>query len=293
MPVFGSMSQYCPYCQALAAKVSKFGSFYRRSDRKRLQRFRCKACLRCFSQATFQKAFQQKKRQLNPVVEKLLVSCVSQRRIAFLLGVSRTTVARKLEFLALKAQLKNLKTLNHSQLSCIQFDDLESFEHSKCKPLSVIMAVEASTRKILGFEVSSMPAKGHLSKIARKKYGPRKDERAQGRRALFNRLKPRVKKGCEIFSDQSPHYPEDVKRFFPEAFHKTTPGRRGCVVGQGELKAGGFDPLFTLNHTFAMLRDNLKRLSRRTWCTTKKAENLAKCIQIYVAYHNAKLIQKL
>jgi hypothetical protein len=45
-------------------------------------------------------------------------------------------------------------------------------------------------------------------------------------------------------------------------------------VGQGELKRGGFDPLFSLNHTAAMFRDRLKRLSHRTWCTTKRPDRL-------------------
>ena len=174
----------------------------------------------------------------------------------------------------------------------MQFDDLETFEHSKCKPVSVIMAVEKSTRKILGFEVSQMPAKGHLAKIARKKYGYRRDDRWKGRRRLFLKLKPQLSEFAEIFSDQSPHFPEDVKRFFPNAFHRTTKGRRGCVVGQGELKAGGFDPIFSLNHTFAMLRANINRLVRKTWCTTKKIERLRDHIDIYVCYHNQKIIDQ-
>ena len=32
----------------------------------------------------------------------------------------------------------------------------------------------------------------------------------------------------------------------------TTKGRRGCVIGQGELKRGGYDPLFALNLNYAL-----------------------------------------
>jgi len=39
-----------------------------------------------------------------------------------------------------------------------------------------------------------------------------------------------------------------------EATHRTVKGRRGSIAGQGELKKIGFDPLFSLNHTCAMLR---------------------------------------
>jgi hypothetical protein len=100
---------------------------------------------------------------------------------------------------------------------------------------------------------------------------------------------------CEdavIRSDENPHYVEDVKKHFPGCQHISHKGRRGCVTGQGELKRGGFDPLFTLNHTCAMVRDNLKRLARRTWCTTKKPERLQGQLTLYAMYHNEFLLKK-
>lgn len=172
----------------------------------------------------------------------------------------------------------------------LEFDDMESFEHSKCKPLSITLAVEHKSRRILGFRVSKMPAKGKLAKIARKKYGRREDHRARARQELFSELKPIVEVGALIKSDMNPYYPPDVKRHFKACRHEVFKGRRGCVVGQGELKRGGFDPLFSLNHTCAMLRANISRLFRRTWCTTKKQSRLSLHIAIYAVYHNAKLI---
>ena len=58
------------------------------------------------------------------------------------------------------------------------------------------------------------------------------------------------------------------------------------------LKKIRFDPLFSLNHTCAMLRANLNRLFRRTWCTTKKPERLALHIAMYVVFHNETLLNK-
>ena len=153
------------------------------------------------------------------------------------------------------------------------------------------MAVEQHTRLILGFRVSQMPAKGLLAKKSSKKYGPREDLRAQGREELFLALKPHIAPYCEISSDESPHYPHDVKKHFPKAIHSRFKGQRGCVVGQGELKAGGFDPLFSLNHTYAMLRANINRLCRRTWCTTKCPERLKDHLELYVQYHNQFLLK--
>ncbi|MFP5519298.1 MAG: transposase [Bdellovibrionia bacterium] len=173
----------------------------------------------------------------------------------------------------------------------VEFDDLETFEHSKLKPLSVAMMIETKTRRILGFNVAQMSAKGLLAPLAKKKYGTRKDLRNEEREKLFKELKPYIAEEAKIKSDESPHYPMHIKKYFPKSTHWTTKGRRGCVVGQGELKSGGFDPLFTLNHTFAMFRANINRLFRRTWNTTKKPDRLKKHIWLYVLYHNLAIIE--
>ena len=175
----------------------------------------------------------------------------------------------------------------------MQFDDMETFEHTKCKPLSITLSVEKRTRLILGFKVSRMPAKGLLVRRAIKKYGKRPDERKKAREDLFLELKDCVNPNANIYSDQNPHYEPDVKKHFPLATYQTFKGLRGCVVGQGELKGGGFDPLFSLNHTAAMLRANINRLFRRTWCTTKKIEGLDDHIAIYAKSHNQRILEKL
>jgi transposase-like protein len=268
-----------------------FGHFTRKSDQKRLQRFFCQDCHRSFSEATFSRCYRQRKRHLNGELFKLLVGGFSQRRSAIFLRVNRKTVVRRFLFLGRYAQELLLSTnQDQSKASIIQFDDLETFEHSKCKPLSVIMAVEEGSRRILGFRVARMPAKGHLAMISRKKYGPRKDQRPQARGQLFTELKGLITEGALFKSDMSPHYPMDVQKHFPNSKHQTFKGKRGCVTGQGELKGGGFDPLFSLNHSFAMTRANINRLFRRTWCTTKIPERLSAHFAMYALYHNLALI---
>lgn len=173
----------------------------------------------------------------------------------------------------------------------VQFDDLETAEHSKCKPLSVTLAVHAKTREILDFQVKRMPAKGLLSKIALKKYGYRKDRRPEGWNQIFKNLKNLVHAHALFESDENPHYPKFLKRHFPEANHIQHPGARGAIIGQGELKKQKFDPLFSLNHTCAMLRANMNRLFRRTWNTTKKQEGLIEHLWLYVKFHNQDLIK--
>ena len=267
------------------------GSFKRGYDGKRVQRFLCKICKSSFSESTFKETCWQKKPFINATVFHLLCGGFSQRRAAFVLGVDRKTIVRKFILLGIKAE-KLIPILNRAflKVESFEFDDLETFEHTKCKPISVTMAVESKTRWVIGSRVSNMSAKGKLSKLALKKYGKRKDTRKKARQSLFNEIKEFIEPDAHIQSDMNPHYMADVKEHFPNAKYQTHRSRRACVVGQGELKRGGFDPLFTLNHTFAMFRANMNRLFRRTWCTTKKPERLGYHIALYTLYHNLFLI---
>ena len=211
------------------------------------------------------------------------------RRVALLLGIHRTTVERKLTFLAKVGWMEHrrfIESLRSDRSVSLQFDEMETSEHTKLKPLSIALAVDTQRRKFLGFEVSQMPASGLLAKKALKKYGFRRDERARGLDSLLRFIQPAVSPQALIESDQKPLYPPLVKKHFPDSPHVSHPGRRGCVVGQGELKRGGYDPLFVLNHTCAMIRANVNRLFRRTWCTTKKRERLVEHLILYVNFHN-------
>jgi transposase-like protein len=292
------MDHACPHCLDLGKnssevrRVVRHGGFYRKSDSRFIGRFRCLTCGKTFSQATGHPCFGQNKRQLNIKISRLLTSNVSQRRTARLLGITRKTVAKKLIFLGIQARL-SLMEFNRSKASAkiIQFDDLETIEHTKCKPVSITLAVEEKTRRILSFQVAQMPAKGPLAAISRKKYGRRKDMRKSARIKLFKELLPLVEPTAEIKSDQNPHYGDDVKKYFPRALHSTFKGRKGAITGQGELKKIGFDPIFSLNHTCAMFRANINRLNRKTWCTTKKMARLADHVAIYALYHNTELIE--
>ncbi|HKP94551.1 MAG TPA: hypothetical protein VJ385_02220 [Fibrobacteria bacterium] len=281
----------CPNPQCPSPQPRKNGTYYRPSDAKAVQRWLCKGCNRHFSAATFQDAYRQNKRRINPEVAKLLSSGVSQRRIALLLHIHRITVARKLTFLAQAAERRQEQWLESlPKVSDVQFDDLITLEHTKCKPLAVSLAVEAGTRRILGFEVSPIPASGRLAALSRKKYGRRPNLRPRGLQRLFDTIRKVLDAKVSFRSDEDPLYPVLMRRNFPGATHHRSPGGRGCVTGQGELKQLRYDPLFSLNHTCAMLRANINRLFRRTWCTTKKAACLSQHLWVYVEFHNTVLL---
>jgi hypothetical protein len=227
---------------------------------------------------------------MNSKIARLLVGVVSLRETARILKVDRKTVARKLIFMGRKAE-NDLKKFNAKfpKAKHVVFDDLETFEHTKCKPISIGLMVEEETRRILGYNVARMPAKGLLAKISVAKYGKRVDERPKKRTLLFNYLNSLVAEESIIKSDECPYYFKYILRHFPKAAHIKFKGRASAIVGQGELKKVGFDPLFAINHTCATLRARTCRLIRRTWCTTKKPEMLNLHLAIVCLHHNLNL----
>ena len=192
--------------------------------------------------------------------------------------------------LGFEAEAKlRIENFNRPKVRVLEFDDMETFEHTKLKPLSITLAVQKRTRRILGLEVSRMPAKGLLAEKARQKYGRRLDGRGMARAELFRQLQYVVHEEALIKSDQNPHYAPDVAKFFPKARHAQFQGRRPASTGQGEIKKGKHDPLFALNHTCAMFRANVSRLVRKTWVTTKRMDRLRAHLLIYADYHNQHL----
>jgi len=215
---------------------------------------------------------------------------MSLRRTSRTLGVSLNTIIAKQGFLASQAKRERIETLNNwtgHLVKELQFDELITCEHTLLKPVSVIMAVEPKSRIILNFKVISIRNNHPVrNKISDKRYGKRKDERVGGLHDLLRKMKPIVEPKAEIRTDQAPYYPSVVERYFPRASHLTFKSKRASVVGQGELKEKGYDPLFYINHQFAQLRDSISRLNRRSWNISKLRERLEEHIEIYISVHN-------
>jgi len=212
----------------------------------------------------------------------------TQRRIAKLLHCSKNTVARKLLWLAQYSEtIAPQKFLDTQHL---QIDELETIEHTKLKPVTIPICVNDKF-KILGLSIGKIKAKGHLSEIALKKYGPRADEREIAIAQLFINLRRNITGDPQtITTDAHPLYPKFIQKYFPKSQHIPIVSRdrlkkkRELVYTNERKKI--FDPLFALNQRCAMLRSDVRRLTRRSWCTTKKLENLERHLNLYMIYNN-------
>jgi len=287
------MPSHCPNCENRELSGSifvRFGYFYRTCDSRWIQRFRCRSCRKTCSWASFSRWFRHKKRVKNEQLRRHFGSSGTIRRAARTFSLNRKTVERKLMALGFEAEANlRIENLTRSKVRVIEFDDMETFQHTKYKPLSITLAVQKRTRRILGLEVSTMPAKGLIAEKARQKYGRRFDGRAIARAELFRKLQDVVHEEAMIKSDSNPHYVPDVAKFFPKARHVQYLGRRPASTGHGEIKKGKYDPLFAVNHTCAMFRLNVSRLARKTWVTTKRIDRLRAHLFIYAEYHNQHL----
>ena len=277
----------CKYCESHS--IIKKGQYFVKHSRSWIRRYQCNLCKKTFSKKTHSPLYCQKKPFLNSPIFSLLMSGNTQRRTAKLLRCSKTTVERKFLWLSLYSTKENI-TVSSLHL---QIDELETIEHTKLKPLTVPVCVN-SDYQILDLSVGKIKAKGHLSDISVKKYGFREDERQKSLEELLNNLKKNLPQSpLTITTDALPIYRVLIKKYFPESEHivvasKELVKKKKELIYTAERKRV-FDPLFAVNQRFAMLRSDIRRLTRRSWCTTKKIENLRKHLELYQIYNNQQI----
>lgn len=276
----------CTHC--CKKNFKKKGTYYRKASRTYIPRYFCFDCKKHFSTRTLSKTFRQKRPDLNQLILNSLTSGTSMRKTAFNLKCSYLTVYRK--FLWLSQLSYEAHQRQKFSVQEVQIDEMESIEHTKLKPLTIAMAVSEKYH-ILGIKVGTIPAKGHLAKISAKKYGLRENESTKVMSEMLKDLNISLKNQRFFFkSDAKPSYRNSVQKIFPKTYHQTfiasenKEKRRELKYTSEEKRI--FDPLFAINQRIAKFRDHVKRLTRRSWCTTKLKENLEKHLYLYIAINN-------
>jgi len=221
---------------------------------------------------------------LNKKIALLIVEGNSLRSISRTEGLTYYNTYKK--FLWLKRIVNFHKNSARTNAKTIQFDELETIEHTKCKPVNIMLFVNEKCQ-VLAAKAAEMPAKGRLAEFSRKKYGQRKNERAEKLNEAFKEVKSRlVSPVDEIRSDAHPAYKKFVKEYFPNTPYLQFSARAQKKKYQERMHENNhknkYDPLFWVNHMSGRLRDRNKRLVRRSWCTTKKIENLQLSLDLFV-----------
>ena len=219
----------------------------------------------------------QHKPHINSMLYGLLCSGVTLRRSAKLLKCSYNTIRSRLPWLANKARGLHAGALASGSLSTsyILFDEMQSFEHSAAKQLTIAVAVRHKTGQILSIKVGKMTTKGYLAAAGRA-YGWGPNESPLCCLAALGQAGLAAKPACSVACDAGGWgYPGYIKAKIPHAEIKRHP----------RLPVG-FDPLFKLNHVCAKIRADVSRLARKTWATTKARERLQDALDLYVAWNN-------
>lgn len=220
---------------------------------------------------------------LNYPLQKLLTEGNSIRACARILGLTYKNTYHKFLWLIKQASQKKQSIIYDAKN--LYFDEMETIHHTKCKPLSIGIMVNESY-EILDLQVAEMPAKGRLASFSVLKYGVRKDEREQVMQMMFKNLKKSLNKSPEkILSDAKPSYRKFVENYFPDSIYEThnrAAKERLRNRIHEKLQKKKYDPMFALNQRCAKLRSDIRRLTRRSWCTTKSPENLQGHLDLYI-----------
>jgi len=263
---------------------TKMGYFRRRSDRRAVPRYRCRSCGKSFSSQTHSPTYRQRRPDVNGIVFRLLCSGVTMRRTALVVGVNKSTIERKMAWLADRARAIHDERLASGGLntSLVQFDELQTFEHTRLKPVSIAVAIRVKTGEVIDVDVAMMSSFGAMVRRTRELYPEWRETRRGARESVFRSVAKCAKPGVTIKTDESRHYPPIIDRLVPGARieQHLSPGNDDHPCPDG------FDPMFKLNHLFAKMRQDMSRLFRSTWATTKTLAGLYNHLMLYIAWQN-------
>ena len=291
---------HCPRrdCPSRAAEGPSFrfrlrGRYRRACDRRVVHRFHCHVCRRSFSVQTFRVDYRLKRPELTTPVFDAFVSKVTQRQMARCLPCTRTTVRHRLLLLSLHArEFQNAVLERARQQGTLhgrfQLDELETFERDRrLRPVTMPVLIHEASRFVLHVEAAALPARGRLRErdLARKrrmeaKEGVRRSGSRQAVKRCFEVLSRFLAVGMPtvVVTDKRSIYGTTLAEAMSESFaHALHPGKAAKTVS---------NPLWPINHLFAMLRDGTSRLVRRNWGVSKEREWLVRHMWIWIAYRN-------
>ena len=284
----------CPSLSGAPFQFQRSGTFVRRCDRRRVQRFLCLVCKKGFSEQTLRVDYRLKRSDLLPRLFLDRVSKVTHRQSARIQGCSRSTEERHFRRLALHCAAFHRWRLDEAVKrtgglgQVFLMDELETYEHHrKLKPVTVPVLIERESYFVVDWRVGALAPRGKRTPgeekvlaIHRAREGVRRSESAKVVRECFARLAETAPKkdAIAVLTDQKESYERILKKTF---------GKR-CLHSRTSSKArrDTTNPLWRINHTLARLRDGISRLVRETWAASKLRARLAWHLAIWTAWRN-------
>jgi transposase-like protein len=290
--------RYCPHSTCPSRRSHHFrwrrkGFFHRRCDGRSVQRFLCLECRHGFSIQSFRVDYRLHKPALHLVLFRDFVSKTTMRQSARNWGCTRRTVAHRLKLLGTHCREFHGAMLERARRAggisgVFQLDELETFEHNRrLKPVTVPVLIERSSYFVLHAECAPLAARGGLSPAnCRKKeqlellVGKRRSGSVRAVQNTFEVLAKvhRQHDQVTVQTDRKQSYATRLRRLFGERLWQE---RYPSTAVRNYT-----NPLFPINQTFAMMRDGLSRLVRRSWAAAKLRQRLELHLWIWIAYRN-------
>ena len=283
----------CPNraCPMFAAPTGRFfkrnGSYEPKCRRSPVPRFRCKSCGRGFSRQTFRHDYCDHRPELNEPLFQLLTSGVGLRQVSRLLRCGVRCPQQKLAKMGLTlAQLRDNLCPRLAGGRAFVMDEEETYEAASIRPLTMPVVIDRETWFLVAEDVGSirrLARPGTRRRAAQDTEETKRGRRADESRACTERVLRALAGKCPegrvlLQTDMKSSYATLARRIFgARLVHETTSSRR---------VRDKHNPLFPINVTLAMTRDNCGRLRRRSWLVTKQAERLRNHLQLFAVYRN-------
>lgn len=276
-----------PACRQHALPVAGFferrGRFRPRCRIEPVPRFRCRTCGKSFSRQTFRHDYRDRRPECNEPLFLLLVSGVGMRQSGRLLRLDIHSVVKKKRKLALTcARLhESLSRRLPTKARTFLLDEEETFEGASIRPLTMPVVIEKDTWFVVATEVGSIrrlarpgTARRGRQDIMEARHGRRPDESRVCVHKVLSELAARIGDGrIALQTDEKASYGRIARKVFGDrVVHETT--------------AEAHNPLFAINTTMAMTRDNCGRLRRRSWLVSKRADGLREHLALFTVYRN-------
>ena len=285
----------CPYirCQAHRDPQPRFyrskGYYHPNCRPHPIPRFTCKFCERSFSRQTFRADYRDHYPHLNARLYELLSNGMGLRQSARILGLSLQGLQDKFRKIA-----RHLWHVHRNLTSAFpegvefQLDEMETFETSRNRPLTLPILIETSSMFIVAAECASIRRSGRKSRAQEKaleedekRFGRRKDRS----RPAIRRVMQAAARHCaglarvRLRTDQKKAYPPLARAVF---------GADRLIHRQfsSKLRRDTMNPLFRINHMNAMSRYLKGRLRRRTWLVSKIGKFLDAQLAYFITFMN-------
>ena len=298
-----SIPPFCPNQRCLLHYENPTGTWYHRNGSHstdtfgRVQRYKCLACGKTFSDQTFSVEYWVKRIIPLEDMERLLASSMSVRALSRHFHCSCDSVINRSDRLARQAiSLHATLRPQADKREAVCIDGLVNFDHSQYYPNDIAISITSEARFILAMSHAVTRRGGRLRPIqkVRKKelYKNNTFEKSAVERAFREQLdllryerSPEKYKPLVLITDEKKEYRRAILKHML-FLEQDEDHRFAHLTVNSRLPRTYWNPLFPSNYIDKEIRKDQANFRRETGCISRNASNCLSRLYSYVVYHN-------